>query len=170
MKRISSAFFTIGIMLCLLPTQTHAVQCHQITSDNGNMPAVIYNWFAPPYNLLSAARELFIRIDCGFETLTVNIGNGAEDQYVYEFVYPWYDGAWQAAKQLEDTGAVPKIGPWFVGNASGTFIIDNADIQKGGWIAAHVCTWDIPDRRWKCGCLREECDHSGWNMQRFQNP
>jgi hypothetical protein len=162
--------------------------CHLINSGD----PVPDGWGAP-YNVLSQARELFLKTLCtaditGSTTTTFQVVNGGTPTNQFQVTWAGdanvsagYKWTWNNPNDqsqggnwvpLTFSGGTPfkdsqgnQYPYWRVGAMS--TIIPSSLIQSGiNYIIGYVCTWT--GTQWKCGCHDSNCVQNFWQLQMWR--
>ncbi|TSC78171.1 MAG: hypothetical protein G01um101429_918, partial [Parcubacteria group bacterium Gr01-1014_29] len=145
--------------------------CHQITSG-----APLTN-FAAPYDVFSPT-DLLIKVTCGSSSATVDLGTGAQNQYIYKFGYhtEYINNQWNGWHRFDVTGATP-AGDWFLGSGRVTIPRTLEESARSSAVIFYVCTNTGTNSApiWKCGCATSDCDGDTtpktgnlWQLQTFR--
>jgi parallel beta-helix repeat protein len=113
-------------------------------------------------NLFSTAQEKVISASCSDTGVTINVGSGSPNQYIYKQGYEYVGNAW---KPITFSGATPN-GQWFVGSASKALTRTTTDLAKTNNVVAYICI--RINNAWKCGCRDQSCTSSYWQLQGFK--
>ncbi len=146
----------LGYSLSFPVLMQAGVACHGYTA---NVP--VPEGYGAAYNVLSAARELLVQVECDSSSATMRAGNGNENAYVYREGYVWQNGSWQ---RVGLTGAAPVGDTWFRGEANTTLNL----VQGTSYAVAFTCLWH--ENAWKCGCRDRECTRAYWQLQAYTKP
>lgn len=133
--------------------------CHLIDGPD-SMPSTTE--FAPPYNLFSSAKELWMQVDCAARQAI--FGNGNPSLHILRNgYYKTPLGKWQ---KVNFTGEQTNTAAWFTGNARFALPeVAPADTAKPHYLLAYFCTRG--EGRWQCGCRDEACLRPYWSLQIF---
>ena len=143
------AFFSLSLVQAQTP-------CH-IYDSSIPVPA----GFGAAYNPFSLGEEILIRPKCSNDTVEIEIGSGAANEYIYEQAHVYRGGAWQ----LIYPGGEKK-GRWIVGKATTSLTLTNEEQENGLNIVAYICYWNGTE--WKCGCHDKNCTDSFWQLQKIK--
>ncbi len=158
-----SFLFCLLALCCLSsPARAAITSCQQYDSST-----TVKSGFGVPYNTLSAAKETIINgdFDDASVQVTVNLGNGSSQMYIYNQGYIWRGGAWQPVSLA--AGSKGSSGSWRIGRASAVITTTAAELSSGFYVIAHICSWT--GTAWKCGCRDSACATPYWQLQRFQH-
>jgi hypothetical protein len=135
--------------------------CHRITraQDVPNTPH-----FAPPFNLFSNARDVFMRVTCSANGAELRVGSTNPAIYTYNVGYVLRNSNWN---RIDYQGAtVGGSDVWLSGE--GTVNITDAPADANTYFLAYSCQWMANESQWKCGCRDTACATNHWQLQSFQ--
>ena len=159
--RKKTVFFLVLFFVFFGVQSKAAQECHMITDTTSDIPKI----FAVPWSVFT--KTIFLTANCDKDTVTVQVGNGKENQYIWHKLYYTDDAknGWKPPISLAGKKMVAN-GKWIMGKASGNFSLT---AQKGNvnYMAAYICEWQKD--AWKCGCRdADTCTEMGlWSLQAF---
>jgi hypothetical protein len=128
-----------------------------------NSGAVIPDGYGAPYNTLTAAKELLMKVNCETTSAGISLGNGADNQYIWSKAHIWRKNAWQ---EISLTGtASPHGTSWLKGAATAQINLTSQEMSQKNNLIAFICQWT--GTAWKCGCRDSACGQMYWQLQQF---
>ncbi|HET8574624.1 MAG TPA: hypothetical protein VFM02_00425 [Candidatus Paceibacterota bacterium] len=121
-----------------------------------------YSGFGVPWDVLSSAKTLLMRVACGDNGITLIAGSGSDLQYIWKTAYISKNGGSWTPVVLQGG---EQNGNWFVGNAFANIISPKVSLTGTNYLLTYICTWS--GGTWKCGCRDgNSCTASGmWQLQ-----
>jgi len=136
-----------------------ATNCH--TLNNGS---TIDSRYGAPYDVFSSAKETIIKAQCETNGADIEIGNGTEEQYIYNKGYILEGESWKSVT-LNPTGTTD--GDWLIGGATVNIPLSTSELAQSNYFLVYICT--KVNFEWKCGCQDSTCATSHWQLQNFES-
>ena len=105
-----------------------------------------------------------MNVGCNDSSITMTVGTGATNQYVYNTGY-FASGSWNPVT-YQGTLVPNANGMWLTGNVTATFQVPANELTDQHYALAYTCTWT--GTQWKCGCRDSACTTPSWQIQSFQ--
>ncbi len=145
----------VGLQRFTVPAAVASVVCTNVYTS-ATSPQ---NGFGAAYNLFTTAKEFLMQGTCPDSsptTITMSLGSGGNNQFIYENAYYWNGSGWSTAPLTGGT----KVGAWYIAGAT-TVVPKVAGGQTS--VVSYMCQYIRG--AWKCGCKDGACTTPYWQMQ-----
>jgi hypothetical protein len=147
------------------PTPTPTVtpsQC-SLLSTSSAIPV----GFGSPFDVVNNPNQSMMNASCSTSNQSITLGNGNQTTYIYKTGYVLRNNTWQ---QVNYTGSSLLYSNWYVGNASGSLNLSQAELSQGTYFLSYQCQWigNPPAGGWKCGCRTAACTGAEGNKFQIQ--
>jgi len=144
----------------LSPTPSAPISCHQYTPAS-----TLPTGYGAPYDVLSA-NEMLMRATCSSSSVTIDLGRGDANQYIYNTGYSYHQGqsGWTPVSYTSTESLI--AGAWYPKTANVAMSMTVTEQTQDNYILGYLCTWN--GTQWKCGCRDAACTQSYWQIQSFK--
>ena len=144
-----------------VPTPPGSVACHQYVPASS-----IPSGYGVPWDTQSGMNELLIKATCNTTNVTLDMGKGDQNQYVYNTGYYYRSGLANWTEFLL-TSTEPLISSnWYPKTATINLSLDSTQQAQDTYALGYLCSWN--GTQWKCGCRDAACTQSYWQIQNFR--
>jgi len=121
--------------------------------------------YGAPYDVLSA-NEMLMRATCSSSSVTIDLGRGDANQYIYNTGYSYHQGqsGWTPVSYTSTESLI--AGAWYPKTANVAMSMTVTEQTQDNYILGYLCTWN--GTQWKCGCRDAACTQSYWQIQSFK--
>ena len=122
--------------------------------------------YGAAWNVLSSAKELLVSSDCSANSVTVSVGSGNANQYIYKIRYYYSNSSKEWIETPLEGTFVSGSTDWLQGSGS---VTGSLPAYSPFYWVGYVCQWTGNPAQggagWKCGCRDQACTENFWQLQ-----